>query len=346
MIRQTLRPQYDAVVVGARAAGAATAMLLARAGLRVLAVDRGREGADTVSTHALMRAGVLQLHRWGLLDEVRAAGTPAVRRATFHYGDETLPVDVKPRDGVDGLYAPRRTVLDPILVEAARAAGARVEHQVAALELLADACGRVHGAVLERSDGRIERVEAPIVIGADGLRSRVAALARAPVERVARHATAVVYGYWSGLPLDGYHWYYRPGVSAGFIPTNDGEDLRLRRDDAGALPGGAAPGGGGALPLGARRGGAGAVGRRWGAPRSTESSTRSPARLGSCAASGAQGGRSSGTQGTSGIRSPRTASPTRSGTRSCWRAPSCAEVQRRSRSTRRSATARRRRSSS
>ena len=85
-------------------------MLLARAGLRVLAVDRGREGADTISTHALMRAGVLQLHRWGLLDEVKAAGTPVVRKATFHYGDEALPVDIKARDGVEGLYAPRRTV--------------------------------------------------------------------------------------------------------------------------------------------------------------------------------------------------------------------------------------------
>ncbi len=55
-------PTYDAVVVGARAAGAATAMLLARHGLRVLVVDRSRYGADTLSTHALMRGGVLQLH--------------------------------------------------------------------------------------------------------------------------------------------------------------------------------------------------------------------------------------------------------------------------------------------
>lgn len=223
MTHQMLRSDYDALVVGARAAGAATAMLLARAGLRVLAVDRGREGADALSTHALMRAGVLQLHRWGLLDQVKAAGTPVVRRATFHYGEEALPVDVKARDGVEGLYAPRRTVLDPILVAAARAAGAQVEHQTSALELVADASGRVHGAVLGRSDGGIERVEARIVIGADGLRSRIAALAGAPAERIGRHATAVIYGYWSGLEDAGYRWHYRPGVSAGVIPTNGGE---------------------------------------------------------------------------------------------------------------------------
>src|SRR5581483_10359945 len=55
---------YDAVVVGARCAGAATAMLLARAGARVLLVDRGAYATDTLSTHALMRGAVLQLHRW------------------------------------------------------------------------------------------------------------------------------------------------------------------------------------------------------------------------------------------------------------------------------------------
>ena len=56
---------YDVIVVGARAAGASTAMLLARAGLRVLLVDRAAYGSDTLSTHALMRGGVLQLFRWG-----------------------------------------------------------------------------------------------------------------------------------------------------------------------------------------------------------------------------------------------------------------------------------------
>ena len=80
--------RHDVVVVGARAAGAATALLLARAGLDVLVVDRSRYGADTLSTHALMRAGVVQLHRWGLLDAVVAAGTPAVRTTTFRYADD------------------------------------------------------------------------------------------------------------------------------------------------------------------------------------------------------------------------------------------------------------------
>ncbi|HUK63992.1 MAG TPA: FAD-dependent oxidoreductase, partial [Dongiaceae bacterium] len=72
-MERPLSPRYDAVVVGARCAGAATAMLLARRGLSVLLFDRDRLGADTLSTLAMMRAGVLQLHRWGLLEAVRGA---------------------------------------------------------------------------------------------------------------------------------------------------------------------------------------------------------------------------------------------------------------------------------
>ena len=90
------KSSHDVVIVGARPAGAATAMLLARRGLDVLVVDRAEFGSDTVSTHALMRAGVLQLRRWGLLDAVVDAGTPPVRRTSFHYEDGTLAMSLKP----------------------------------------------------------------------------------------------------------------------------------------------------------------------------------------------------------------------------------------------------------
>src|SRR5215211_4958989 len=106
MITGPAKPEYDAVIVGARCAGAATAMLLERRGLRVLVVDRGRYASDTVSTHALMRAGVLQLSRWGVLDRIKAAGTPVIRSTSFHYGDEVVEVQIKPQNDVEGLYAP------------------------------------------------------------------------------------------------------------------------------------------------------------------------------------------------------------------------------------------------
>ena len=132
--------EFDAVIVGARCAGAATAMLMARAGLRVLVVDRTHPSRDTLSTHALMRAGVLQLSRWGLLQRVVAAGTPPVTATTFHYGDRTETLQL-----TEPLYAPRRTVLDTALLSAAQEAGAQARFGVDVTELCRDRTGRVTG---------------------------------------------------------------------------------------------------------------------------------------------------------------------------------------------------------
>jgi len=216
-------PDYDALVIGARCAGAATAMLLARRGLKVLAVDRGEHGADTISTHALMRGAVMQLGRWGVLDAVKAAGTPPVEKATFHYGDEAVAIPIRPEAGVDALYAPKRTVLDRILVDAARDAGAEVRFGRTMEALLRDPDGRVIGAELRDRGGAASRVGAGIVIGADGIRSRVAELLGAETTSAGRAAAAVLFGYFRGLRHDGYHWFYRPGATAGMIPTNGGE---------------------------------------------------------------------------------------------------------------------------
>ena len=225
--RQTLnssfaRNHYDVVIAGARCAGASTAMLLARRGLRVLVVDPLRYGSDTLSTHALMRGAVLLLHRWGVLDAVRASGAPPIKATTFHYGNETIEVPIKPRDGVDALYAPRRTVLDPILVDAAREAGAEVVYGQSVVDVTRDTNGRVRGARIAGTDRRPVDVSAELVIGADGLRSRVARIVEAQVVYTAPHAACSIYGYWQGIPLQGYHWFYEPNVSIGTIPTNDG----------------------------------------------------------------------------------------------------------------------------
>jgi 2-polyprenyl-6-methoxyphenol hydroxylase-like FAD-dependent oxidoreductase len=221
-VHRAANDHYDAVIVGARPAGAATGMLLARAGARVLVVDRSRYGADTVSTHALMRAGVLQLHRWGLLDPVIAAGTPAVRHVTFHVGDTTNPIALRGADGVDALYAPRRTVLDPILVDAAVEAGAEVRFGTTVTGLRHDASGRVTGIVGHDEGGRPLEAAATITVGADGMTSKVAQWVNAPSQLVGHHASAFAFAYWPAPVGRGYQWFFRPGLSAGAIPTNDG----------------------------------------------------------------------------------------------------------------------------
>jgi flavin-dependent dehydrogenase len=218
--------RYDAVVVGGRVAGAATGMLLARAGMDVLVLDRSRYGSDILSTHALMRGGVLQLARWGLLDEVIAAGTPLIPRTVMRYGDTEEVIDIKPRPGYDGLYAPRRMVLDRILADAAARAGADVRFGVDVTELGRSSDGRVNGVRFATQRGAHEAVEAPLVIGADGLRSGVAREVGAKPTTLLRHGTAFLVTWYSGVEAEGYQWLYghEPdghGCSAGIIPTND-----------------------------------------------------------------------------------------------------------------------------
>lgn len=203
---------HDVVIVGGRAAGAATAMLLARAGHRVLVLERDRRGTDTLSTHALLRSGVLQLERWGLLDRIIDAGTPPQHRVVFHYGDDRVPVAVS-----RALYAPRRTVLDPTLVAAAEAAGAEFRFGVD-VRGIARHRGRVVGVVTRSG----EPIAARFTVGADGRRSLVAREVGAAVLHQGCHAAAALYGYWDGVDAQGYEWAYRPGVAAGLIPTNDG----------------------------------------------------------------------------------------------------------------------------
>ena len=213
---------YDALVVGARCAGAATAMLLARQGWRVLVIDRGSYGTDTISTHALMRGGVLQLHRWGVLPRLLEAATPPVREATFHYGDHTINVSVVASHGVDALYAPRRTLLDSALICAAGEAGAAVRYGHTLVGLTHRSDGRVSGGIVLDPDGDAVQIDAGLVIGADGASSIVARHARAETLREARHSTGILYGHFAGLRSTGYQWWYRPGIGVGAIPTNDG----------------------------------------------------------------------------------------------------------------------------
>ena len=211
------KDNYDAVIVGARVAGAATALLLARRGHRVLVVDQDRPGRDTLSTHALMRPGVVQLQRWGLLDAVVATGAPPVRRVTFRYSENAVPIDLD-----EPLYAPRRTVLDPILVAAAEDAGAEFAFGVRVDGVMRDADGRVTGVRGRGRGGGPFKASAATTIGADGRNSLIARRVDARVTRTRTATGPMLYGYWSGVETSDYEWCYNLGTGAGLIPTNDG----------------------------------------------------------------------------------------------------------------------------
>ena len=113
-------------------------------------------------------------------------------------------------------------VIDRVLVDAARKAGAEIRFETQLVDLIRTDNGRVSGVRLKDGHDREHQVSADLVIGADGVHSTVARLAGSECYRTGRHATGVLFSYWSGPAFDGYHWYYNPGVSAGAIPTNDG----------------------------------------------------------------------------------------------------------------------------
>ena len=174
MKRHAVLDSHDVVVVGARCAGAATAMLLARQGFDVALVDRANLPSDTMSTHALARGGIVQLARWGLLDDVLASGAPPIRSASFVLPDGRIDREIKERAGFDFVLAPRRYILDAILLQAAEEAGVTVRTGGSVTGTVDDRSGRVTGvAVRDRTD-RTSVLSSRLVIGADGVRSRIA----------------------------------------------------------------------------------------------------------------------------------------------------------------------------
>ena len=213
---------YDAIIIGARCAGAATAMQLARGGLKVLVLDRTQRGSDTMSTHALMRGAVIQLDRWGVLDKVIESGAPEVQRTRFFYGDDLIDVAIRPSNGTQSLIAPRRYVLDSILAEAAEHAGAEMRFGTSFVDVIRNDYGRVTGVVFD-GPGRRERAYAPIIIGADGRRSTVARRIGSRVQLKAQNATNCIYAYFDGIADEGYQWFYQLGLAAGVIPTHNGK---------------------------------------------------------------------------------------------------------------------------
>src|SRR5262249_24119342 len=128
--RSGMNTDHDVIVVGARCAGSPTAMLLARRGHRVLLLDRATFPSDTLSTHVITPAGVAALDRWGLLDEGLATGCPPMEMWSFDFGPLSLRGTPPPVEGHSTTYAPRRLLLDQLLVEAARRAGAEVREGV------------------------------------------------------------------------------------------------------------------------------------------------------------------------------------------------------------------------
>lgn len=213
--------RYDAIVVGARCAGSPMAMLLAQKGYRVLVVDRASFPSDTVSTHVIHAPGVAALRRWGLLDRVVASGCPPFDRYSFDFGPFTIAGTPPPIDGSSSAFAPRRTILDTVLVDAAAAAGAEVRERFTVEEVVVED-GAVVGIRGHAAGGASVVERARVVIGADGRNSSVAAAVAPATYNEKPQLLWGFYTYFSGLDVGGFETVVRPYRGWGAAPTNDG----------------------------------------------------------------------------------------------------------------------------
>jgi flavin-dependent dehydrogenase len=215
----TVMTTYDAIIVGARCAGAPTAMLLARQGFRVLLVDHATFPSDTLSTHVIHAPGVAALRRWGLLDDI-AKQTPAVETYSFDFGPIVLRGTAPTADGETTAYAPRRTLLDKVLVDGAVTAGAEVRERFSVDEIIVED-GTVVGVRGRDADGTPTEARATVVIGADGRHSTVARTVNPPTYHEKPPLQHGYYTYWRDLPVDGFEVFVRPERGFAAVATND-----------------------------------------------------------------------------------------------------------------------------
>jgi flavin-dependent dehydrogenase len=216
LTRAGRRRRYDAIVVGARVAGAATAMLLARQGFDVLLVDRARFPSEIPHGHYVHMHGPPRLAAWGLLDRVLATGCPPITSITMDLGDFPLTGRGLIVDSVPVGVAPRRAVFDKVLVDAAIEAGAEFRDRSPVHELTFED-DRVTG--IRGYGGLTER--ARIVIGADGRNSRVAKRVNAPIYAQQPTLACWYFAYWSGVAREGLEMYRRDHRMIFAHPTND-----------------------------------------------------------------------------------------------------------------------------
>lgn len=213
---------WDAMIVGGRVAGAPLGMLLARAGYRVLCVEKERMPSDTLSTHYLHPGGVARLRNWGLLEAVERSGCPRITRFEAHRGGETSlqPFSRDGRGEIEYALCPRRAILDQILWEAAAEAGAEMRDRVRVTGLLRGEDGAVTGIEATGEGGSAVREEARVVIGADGLHSFVAGAVEPMTTMELPALLCSYYSYWSGVETDGVETYFEPGAALLVFPTH------------------------------------------------------------------------------------------------------------------------------
>lgn len=235
---------YDAIVIGGSVAGAPTAMLLARKGLKVLLVDKDTFPRDVNSTHFIWPRGMSYLNRWGLADHI-VESAPSFKKMDVHIEGIKLRGEVplqylKNRfmalhgnndDVVDYYCGPRRYFLDEYLLSSAREAGVDVRENTRFSELIVDNNGgdkpRVIGIEATTSSGIKLRAKAKLVIGADGKQSAFAKKLGSEYKDYRELSTFAYYGYFSGIDKEELSIHKKGRFGTAIYPTLDKTQMAL-----------------------------------------------------------------------------------------------------------------------
>jgi flavin-dependent dehydrogenase len=200
-------------------------MLLARKGYRVLLVDKSTFPSDMpLSTHWAHQPAIERLRTWGLLPNLLASGCPPIQVYNWDIGPFKLRGAPQPAGETKDSYAPRRKVLDQVLVDGAIKAGADLREGVDIEGLLSED-GKITGVRGRTRAGTAVEERATIVIGADGMESKVARWVQAPSYREEPARNGQLFTYWSGVPFDGMEFWPSAGRAVFGFPTNDGLTL-------------------------------------------------------------------------------------------------------------------------
>lgn len=197
-------------------------MLLARKGYRVLLLDQARLPSDMVmSTHFIHQRGIACLARWGLRNQIAATRSLPVADSKLDLGPLTLYGSAPAVDGEVFAFAPRRHLLDAILIRAAEAGGAEIRERQRVDGLLAEA-DRVTGVRGVSEQGTAFSEKARLVIGADGPSSRVAKAVQARRFNMKPALQATAWIYWDGLFVDRFELYQRDYEAIYAFPSSHG----------------------------------------------------------------------------------------------------------------------------
>ncbi len=171
-------PEKRVIIVGGGPAGSSTAYFLARAGVEVVVLDRAHFPRDKTCSEYMSPQASRILEAMGALTEVEDAGAAQLTGMRVHAPNGStihgeFAADHGYRGHRDRGLAVRRTILDSILLDRARTAGAEIEEGARVTDLLRDDAGRVNGVITIDESGKSRERPADLVIGADGLRSVV-----------------------------------------------------------------------------------------------------------------------------------------------------------------------------